>query len=299
MFAIIYALVTLVGELVGIGNFLFYGGLAAFIILLQFWLGPILVSWSLRVCYVSPEEDPQLHSMVAELAEAARIPKPRVGISRIFIPNAFAFGRWRGDARVCVTQSLLNLLSREELKAVLAHEISHIKHRDMAIITLLSVVPLICWVIFNFVSESDEGWSLALVALLFYFITNLLVLYGSRIREYYADLGAVKTGIPPHRLASALYKLVHGAARMDKKSLREREGLKAFFASDPSRARREITALKEIDQDMSGTIDPFELLEVRTRVVQLSTIDRVMELMSTHPNMLKRIKHLASLVEGY
>ena len=74
--------------------------------------------------------------MVAELAKEARLPKPKVGISQLTIPNAFAFGRTRRDGRVCVTRGILNLLSREELRAVLGHEMSHIKHRDMAIITV-------------------------------------------------------------------------------------------------------------------------------------------------------------------
>jgi heat shock protein HtpX len=245
---------------------------------------------------------------VAELATAANIPKPRVGISQLNIPNAFAFGRTRGDGRVCVTQGILKLLSRDELKAVLGHEISHIKHRDMAVITLLSAIPLIMyWIAFSMMfrgmfgggSRQGGGGYAALIglgALIMYFITNLLVLYGSRIREYYADLGSVRLGSMPHDMATALYKLSYSNARhKNSKELKRVEGVKAFFVNDPSRSWREINELKQIDLDMSGTIDYDELMELRQKEVRLGTGDKLMELFTTHPNMLKRIKHLSTL----
>ena len=100
---------------------------------------------------------------------------------------------------------------------------------------------------------------IGLAAFIFYFITNLLVLYASRIREYFADRGSVLLGNQPAWLASGLYKLVYGSARMDKQSLKETEGLKAFFVNDPSRALSEIQELKQLDLDRSGTLDPEEL----------------------------------------
>jgi heat shock protein HtpX len=133
-------------------------------------------------------------------------------------------------------------------------------------------------------------------ALLLYFVTNLLVLYGSRIREYYADLGSVKLGNPPHHLATALYKLVYGnAGGRAREELKRVEGVKAFFVNDPSRAQSELTELAQVDKDMSGTIDIDELTELRHKSVKLDKRDKMMELFTTHPNMLKRIKHLASL----
>ena len=132
--------------------------------------------------------------------------------------------------------------------------------------------------------------------LILYFITNLLVLYGSRIREYYADRGSVKIGNQPHYLATALYKLAYGNARVPKEAYKRVEGVKAFFVNDPSRALTELRELKEVDTDMSGTIDADELDALRTKRVRLGIGDRLMELFSTHPNMLKRIKHLSSLM---
>jgi len=163
--------------------------------------------------------------MVAELAGSTHLPKPKVGISQLAIPNAFAFGKTQRDGRVCVTQGILNLLRKDELKTVLGHELSHVKHRDMVIITLLSAIPLVMyWIAWGtmwrgaFSGQRQGGGYAALIGLgafLLYFITNLPVLYGSRIREYYADQGNVKLGNEPQRLASALYKLVYGNARFN------------------------------------------------------------------------------------
>ncbi|KAA0013418.1 MAG: peptidase [Thermoplasmata archaeon] len=308
MLAILYGIIAGIGFLLGasgITYYIFLFGVAIAIVLIQYFIGPKTVEWSMKIRYVSEREYPKLHKMVEELAGKAGIPKPKVGISKIQIPNAFAFGRTKKDARVCVTEGILKLLKDDELKAVLGHEIAHIKHKDMAIITMLSVIPMICYMLYiSFFwgglysgNRRDSGAMalIGLLALVVYFITSLLVMYGSRIREYYADLGSVELGNKPHHLATALYKLVYGSAKADKKAIRECAGMKAFFVNDPSRAIDEIKDLKEVDVDMSGTIDPDELLIVAEKKIKISRTDRLVELLSTHPNMLKRIKHLATL----
>ncbi len=300
MFAMVYGLVAIAASLIGISGFYFYGVLASVMLFIQYMLGPKMVEWSMGVRYISESEYPALHRMVAELAISANIPKPRIGVARIAIPNAFAFGRWSGDGRVCVTEGIMSLLNEKELRAVLAHEISHLKHKDVAVITMMSVIPMICWylawnMLFSGGRERGNNVLIGIVALVLYLITNLLVLYVSRIREYYADEGAVKLGNAPHYLASALYKLVYGSARMNKDSLKQIEGMKAFFANDPSRAGSEIKELLQLDLDRSGTIDRNELMMLRTRQVNISTADKLMEMLSTHPNMLKRIQRLSTL----
>ena len=121
-----------------------------------------------------------------------------------------------------------------------------------------------------------------------------MVLYASRIREYFADRGSVLLGNHPSCLASSLYKLVYGSARMDRDSLKQTEGLKAFFVNDPSQARNEIRKLQQLDLDRSGTIDAAELAALNSKTVHLRFGDRLLEVLSTHPNMLKRIKQLSS-----
>ncbi len=308
MFAILYGILVGIGYFLNISGFYFYlliVGVAAGLVLIQYVIGPKIVEWSMRIKYVSEQEYPKLHQMVAELAEKAELPnKPKVGISQLPIPNAFAFGRTKRGSRVCVTKGLLDLLSDDELKAVIGHELSHIKHRDVAVITILSVIPMICYMIYvSFLwggmgrRDRDSGGAIAigLLALVVYFITSLLVMYGSRIREYYADQGSAELGNQPHHLATALYKLTLSTARIPKHSLKQIEGMKAFFINDPSRALYEIRELKDIDLNMSGTIDQNELMMLSTKKVSLKTGDKLLEVLSTHPNVVKRIKHLASL----
>ncbi len=300
LFALVYGLVVLAASMMGISGFFVYGVIASVMMFIQYMIGPKMVEWSMGVKYVSEQEAPALHRMVAELARSAGIPRPKVGVARIPIPNAFAFGRWASDGRVCVTEGIMNLLEEKELRAVLAHEISHLKHRDVAVITMISVIPMICWYIaWNFMfsggRERGNNVLIGIAAFALYMITNLLVLYVSRIREYYADEGAVKLGNQPHYLASALYKLVYGSAKVSKDALKQVEGMKAFFASDPSRAGYELRELSQIDLDRSGTIDSNELMMLRTRPVRISNADKFMEMLSTHPNMLRRIQRLSTL----
>jgi heat shock protein HtpX len=275
LFGIVYtvAVIFLPG-----GTFLFYGVLASFFLFLQYLIGPKMVKWSMGIKYVTELEAPQLHSVVGELARAAGIKKPKIGISNKPIPNAFAYGNFLTGGHVCVTEQIMSLLSGDELRAVLGHELSHLKNRDVAVITALSVIPTIMWYIAWSTIWSrggrDRGNQMAvgLVAFILYFITNLLV-------------------------PTALYKLVYGSAKVPHDSLKAMEGYKAFFLNDPSRAKNEINELRLVDADMSGTIEQNELMAIRTKKVKVETTDKMMELLSTHPNMLKRIQHLSTLTQ--
>lgn len=310
MFGILYGVIAGIGSYLGVGNAIIYIILAVLFIGFQYWFGPSMVSRMMQVRYVSEKEEPALHRQIAELSRKAGIPKPKVGISRLSIPNAFAFGRTIKDGRVCITEGIRRLLSKDELRAVLGHEIAHLKHRDMMIITLLSVIPLILyWIAFSMMwggafggRRQSGGYALliGLGAFLLYFLTNLLILYGSRIREYYADERSVRLGNPPHHLASALYKLVYGAARAKEtvhgtEELRRVGAVRAFFLNDVERAWNEVKELREVDKDLSGMIDEEELLVLRSKKPKLTRAEKMMEIFTTHPNMLKRVKRLSLL----
>lgn len=303
LFSIVYGIVVSIAASLGIVNFWFYLGLSLFMMFVQYMIGPKLIEWSMRIKYVTKNEQPELFSLVSDLTMRANIPMPKVCIADIAVPNAFAFGRWKSDGRVCVTKGIMSLLTASELKAVLAHEISHLKNRDVLTITLLSVIPIILYriaisTLYYGGGRRREGGAnaafIGIIAMLFYFITNLLVLYASRIREYFADSGAVSLGCAPNNLATALYKLVYGSARTDKDGLKQVEGLKAFFINDPSCALKEIKELRQLDLDNSGTIDSKELALLSAKEIQISFGEKLLEIMSTHPNMLKRIKQLSS-----
>ena len=179
----------------------------------------------------------------------------------------------------------------------------------MAIITLLSAIPMILyWVAWSTMwggalggnRDSKNGGGnytllIGIAAFLLYFITNLLVLYGSRIREYYADKGSVDLGNMPNQLASALYKLVStDASFKGREEMKRVQGMKAFFMNDPSQAWNEVRELSQIDENRDGKISQDELMALRQKNIRLSFGDKMMELFTTHPNTLKRIHTLAT-----
>ncbi len=311
MFAILYGVVLGIGTWMGAGSAVFYIVAALIIVGIQYLIGPAIVGFSMRVRWVTEAEEPGLHRMVAELARQAGLPKPRVGISELDIPNAFAYGRTQRDGRICVTRGILRILTQDELRAVLGHEMSHIKHRDMAIITLLSVIPMIMyWIAWTFMwgglggSRDREGGGnytiiIGIMAFLLYFVTNLLVMYGSRIREYYADRGSVELGNQPHALASALYKLVAGDARFKgAKEMKRVEGVKALFMNDPAQAWNEVREISQIDENHDGQISQDDLMSLRQKKVRIGAGSGILELFMTHPNTLKRIRTLANYYQG-
>jgi heat shock protein HtpX len=133
-------------------------------------------------------------------------------------------------------------------------------------------------------------------AFLLYYITNLLVLYGSRIREYYADMGSAQLGNPPHQLATALYKLSQANTRPKKEELKQTAGARAFFVTDPTRSLMEVRQLSEIDRRHAGVISYDDLMDLRQKTVHVSFGEKLMEVFMTHPNMVKRVKHLSTLI---
>lgn len=305
LFAVIFAFLFLIATLTGRGTPEVFALLAFVVVSIQFFIGPKIVEKTMRVRYVSEQEQPELHRMVTELAMKAGIPKPRVGISEISIPNAFAFGTSKKTARVCVTRRLMEMLKRDELEAVIGHELAHIQHRDMAVITALSVIPMICYFIyisffwsgiFGGGGRSREGgvsmMAIALIAFVVYFISNLIVLYASRVREYYADAGSAELTGKPHELASALYKMIYGSAGAKPEKIKKEMGsMRAFFAADPVTARNDLKDLRAADLNKDGKIDEHEL-RVFAESAKVSRADRMMEFFSTHPNPVSRVKRL-------
>jgi len=300
LFGILYVIIMLISSYFGFGGPLLFAFFGIVVVFIQYLVGPKMVETMMHVHYVSEQEAPNLHAMVEDLAMKAGIKKPKVGVAEINVPNAFAFGRGKGDARICVTRGILKLLDKEELEAVLGHEMSHVRHSDMAVMTLISVVPLICYYIFIstlFSGRNNNGGGaiIGIAALGAYLVGQLLVLFVSRSREYYADQGSIELGGKPHKLASALYKLVYGSATANKDEVKEVEGLKAFFVNDISDAGNEINDLQQLDVNMDGVISEEELSRLRYSDTRISTGQSIMELLSTHPNMVKRVKRLSEL----
>ena len=222
-------------------DFIFLLIFAALFVFLQFYFADKLVLWSTGAKIVSPQEAPQLHTLVERLCSIADLPKPRVAVINSPVPNAFATGRNQKSAVVAVTTGLLNNLDTQELEAVLGHELTHVKNRDMLVITIASFLSTVAWFVMRFSLYSSlfrggnrgrsagAGLIIFLVSLLVWLISFLLIRALSRYREFAADRGsAIITGNPP-ALISALLKISGAMQRVPKKDLREVEGLNAFF----------------------------------------------------------------------
>ena len=300
MFTIVYVLVMVAGMYLGIGFWQFYFVSSLIIVFIQYWFGPNIVQRSMNVRPLSEAEAPHIHQMLQELSDEAGIEKPQLGLSEINIPNAFAYGRSKRSGHIAITRPILGLLDRDELKAVLGHEMGHIKHNDMIVTTTVSVIPMICYYIalsFLFSGDGDNGagFIIGIVGYVFYLIGQLLVLFISRTREYYADAASVEFGNRPAALVSALYKLSYGAANSSKETIADVDVNRAFFITDVNSAKNDINDFRQIDFDGNGKITDDELRRLANSDVKISKKNGLMEIFSTHPDSLKRVKRLAEM----
>lgn len=251
--------------------------IAGGLLVAQYWYSDRIALYAMHGRLVTAEEEPQLHGIVDRLCASADMPKPRVAVSRMDLPNAFATGRNADHAVVCVTTGLQRRLTTEELEGVLAHELSHIAHRDVAVITVASFLGVIAGLVVRFAFYSqlfggrqrDQNTVLILAAVmavsaLVYALSFLLIRALSRYRELAADRAGAMLTAKPSALASALTKISGDIARIPTQDLRTSQAFNAFFftpalgpgtvvanlfSTHPSLERR-LEALAEISADL-------------------------------------------------
>ncbi len=269
---------------------------------IQWLMAPYLIDLMYQTQEVSAQEQPALYQIVRRISQRAKLAVPRIMISNIPLPNAFAYGSPISGTRVAVTSGLLRVLEPEEVEAVLAHELGHIKHRDVQIMMFVSVLPAILYYIgfsLSFRSGSrrdrDQGSGLALVGVLsmfLYFVLTLLSLQLSRLREYYADRHSVQVvDDGARKLQEALAKIVqYTGGRRLVSPVQRANSFKALYIADPDAAE---TYAAEIRLNSSAVSDDNLVKEMLS--YRPSGFETFAELFSTHPNIIKRLRALQEL----
>jgi heat shock protein HtpX len=271
--------VLLVGVLVasgasGVTILVVAGGLLA----LQLFTSDKIALRAAGAHIVSPQQAPELHAMIERLCVQADLPKPRVAVMETSMPNAFAMGRSQKSATVCATTGIMQLLSPAELEGVLAHELTHVANRDVAIMTIASFFASLAALIVQFGfffggggdSDEDSGpgfLAVLAVALIVYIVSFFLMQALSRYREYAADRGSALMTGRPSALASALLKISGTMQRIPQRDLREshselnafyifpvsaRQSLLGLFATHPPIEKR-IARLQQYEAQLQGT----------------------------------------------
>jgi heat shock protein HtpX len=246
--------------------------IAGVMIMAQWYFSDKIVLWTSGAKIVSKEEYPQLHNIVENLVNKNGIPKPKVAVVNSDVPNAFATGKSPRSSLIAVTTGILGLLDDEELEAVIGHELTHVRNRDVLVLTLASVFSTVAWYLaqFSFFGgyqsrNRDSGYAtiiVILVAIVTWVVSFLIIRAISRYREYSADRGgAIMTG-RPDKLADALMKISGKMNKIPASELQKVQKMNAFF----------------IIPALSG--------------------NSIANLFSTHPPVEKRVQKLKEMMSG-
>jgi len=249
---------------------LFFGGFS----FVQYFFSDTLTLWSMGAKEVSEDEYPELHAAISRLSQQADLPKPTVAVADDRVPNAFATGRSQRAAAVCVTTGLMKTLDREELEGVIAHELAHIKNRDMMVMTLASFLSTIAFIVVRWGAffgggrrrgGGGGGIIVAIgVSLVVWIISYVLIRALSRYREYAADRGGASITGRPSALANALLKISGEMDEVPKQDMRDEAEMNAFFIIPISKSmlsrvfsthpptEKRVERLRELEREMEG-----------------------------------------------
>jgi heat shock protein HtpX len=221
--------------------------IASAMILAQWYFSDKIVLWSSGAKLVTRDQFPELHDLVERIVARNNLPKPKIAVINTRMPNAFATGKGPKSSIVAVTTGLMDTLDTEELEGVIAHELTHIRNRDVLVITLASLFSTVAWYLMQFGfygglysggmgygdgNRNNSAGSMIIViavAMLTWVISFLIIRAISRYREYAADRGSAQMTGKPIKLANALMKITGTIKNIPTRDLRQEEGLNAFF----------------------------------------------------------------------
>jgi heat shock protein HtpX len=220
--------------------------IASVMILAQWYFSDKLVLWSSGAKLVTRDQFPELHDLVERIVARNNLPKPKIAVINMRMPNAFATGKGPKTSVVAVTTGLMDILDAEELEGVIAHELTHIRNRDVLVLTLASLFSTVAWYLMQFGfygglysggmgyggNRNNSGGAMIIViavALLTWVISFLIIRAISRYREFAADRGSAQMTGKPIKLANALLKISGTMKNIPTRDLRQEEGLNAFF----------------------------------------------------------------------
>jgi len=317
LFGLLFAVLTAV---------LFYVGAPVWLALvfavgfmgLQYLISPWIIQWIYKINWQPPDNvDKGIASLIRQVCHDRGLSEPRFGVIEDGNPNAFTFGHYPGDARIVITRGILDLCDENERRAVVAHELGHIVHWDFVVMTVAATIPLVLYYVYRFGLYSGRGRSrgkgggaVALVAIgafVAYIISQYIVLFLSRVREYYADQYSATITRNPNSLATALVKIAYGLARapkeeQDKESGRRRPvaaaagGAKMLGIFDPgfgasmalAAAGGYSATTASYDQQTTVNAMRWDLFNPWALICEIS---------SSHPLPAKRLKALGRLAE--
>jgi heat shock protein HtpX len=238
------------------------------LLLAQIFVSDKLALASMGAKVVSPQEAPGLHAMIDRLCIQADLPKPKIAVADLAMPNAFAMGRSKKSAVVCATTGIMNTLEPHELEGVMAHELSHIKNRDVLIMTMAGFFASIAAIIAQFGlffggggdDDNPSFFVVLIVSWVVYALSFFLMLALSRYREFTADRGAAIITGRPSALASALMKINSQMHRIPQQDLRAAGEMNAFFIM-PAAAKNSVAGLLSTHPPMEKRIERLQRIE--------------------------------------
>jgi heat shock protein HtpX len=286
----ILSLVLIYSGVSGASGIVFAVLLSFAMLFIQWLIGPWLIKMMTGMKEVSPAQAPEIHEIVERLAKGAQIPKPKLYVVNDPTPNAFAFGRTQASAGIAVHAGLLNVLDKAEVEGVLAHEIGHIKHRDVLVMTAASVLPIMLYYIVLVLGNRDRDRNMGGSIMIFLgaqaasFLGQLLVMWLSRQREYYADAYSAYATGNPTALMSGLAKISYTMPQNAQKNA----SMSAFYISDPKPGEQK--GMYEVAKAIAAGNEQRLVAQIQAEKKR-----SYLEVLMTHPITAKRLDALMKI----